>query len=45
MLSETAYVKLGWVLANTKNLEEAKALMLKNIAGEISERTSTEFLE
>ena len=45
ILSETAYVKLGWVLANTKKLEEAKSLMLKNIAGEISERTTAEFIE
>ena len=45
ILSETAYVKLGWALANAKNLEEAKTLMLRNIAGEISERTTTEFIE
>jgi glutamyl-tRNA(Gln) amidotransferase subunit D len=39
MLPETAYVKLMWVLAHSKNKEEAKELMLTNIAGEISERT------
>ncbi len=38
MLPETAYVKLGWVLAKTKDLGEAKQLMLKNIAGEMSTR-------
>ncbi|MEM4714005.1 MAG: Glu-tRNA(Gln) amidotransferase subunit GatD [Candidatus Nanoarchaeia archaeon] len=35
MLAETAYVKLGWVLAHTKNMTEVKSLMLKNLAGEI----------
>lgn len=38
MLPETAYVKLGWVLAHAKNPEEVKELMLTNVAGEISER-------
>ena len=38
MLPETAYVKLGWVLAKTKDPEKVKELMLTNIAGEISER-------
>jgi len=36
---ETALVKLMFVLGHTKNLEEVKELMLKNIANEISERT------
>jgi len=36
MLPETAYVKLGWVLGHTKNLKEARELMLTNIAGEIN---------
>jgi len=35
MLPEVAWIKLMWVLANEKNVEEA---MKKNIAGEISER-------
>ncbi len=39
MLSDTAYVKLGWVLAQTKDQEQVKELMLKNIAGEINPRT------
>jgi len=38
MLAETALVKLGWVLAKTKNREEIKKLMLTNIAGEFSDR-------
>jgi glutamyl-tRNA(Gln) amidotransferase subunit D len=38
MLAETALVKLGYVLAKTKNKEEIKKLMLTNIAGEISGR-------
>ncbi|MEM1569407.1 MAG: Glu-tRNA(Gln) amidotransferase subunit GatD [Candidatus Bathyarchaeia archaeon] len=40
MLAETAVVKLMWVLAQTDNLEEVKRLMLTNIAGEFSYRTS-----
>lgn len=39
MLPETAYVKLMWALANSKDLESAKVLMQKNIAGEYSDRT------
>ncbi len=38
MLPETAYVKLAWVLANTKSVEEAKGRMLEDIAGEVSNR-------
>ena len=38
MLPETAMVKAMWVLAQTRNLEEAKALMLENLAGEFSSR-------
>lgn len=45
MLPETAYVKLSWVLAQTKDLDEVKSLMLANIAGEYSNRESpNEFL-
>lgn len=40
MLSETALVKLMWVLARTSSMDEARSLMLTNIAGEISGRTS-----
>jgi glutamyl-tRNA(Gln) amidotransferase subunit D len=38
MLPETALVKAMWVLAQTSSLEEAKRLMLENLAGEIAER-------
>jgi len=38
-LPETAYVKLMWVLAQTKDQKKAKELMLTNVAGEISERS------
>lgn len=40
MLPETAVVKLMWVLAQTDKLEEVRRLMLTNIAGEFSPRTS-----
>lgn len=36
---ETAYVKLCWALAQTKDPKKVKDIMLKNIAGEISERS------
>jgi len=39
MLPETAYIKLGWVLGHTTKPEEIKELMIKNISGEITERT------
>ena len=39
MLVETAYVKLGYVLGQTKDLEKIKQLMLTNIAGEITTRS------
>jgi glutamyl-tRNA(Gln) amidotransferase subunit D len=39
MLPETALVKLMWVLGQTANVEEAKTLLTKNIAHEISPRT------
>jgi len=42
MPPETAYVKLMWALAHGKNKEEAKKIMLTNIAGEISERTRSD---
>lgn len=38
MLTETAYVKLGWVLASAKNSDEAKTMMLTNVAGEMNDR-------
>jgi len=42
MLPETAYVKLGWVLAHTTKPEEVRKKMLTNYAGEISKRTIPE---
>ncbi len=36
MLPETAYVKLGWVLGHTKDIDEVRKLMATNIAGELS---------
>jgi len=35
-------VKLMWVLGQTKDIEEAKKLLTKNIANEISPRTEFE---
>jgi len=39
MLPETALVKLMWCLANAKNEDEVKQLMLTNLVGEINPRT------
>jgi len=39
MLPETALVKLMWVLGQTRDIEEAKALLITNLAHEISPRT------
>lgn len=38
MLPEVAYVKLGWALGQTNVLDKVKEIMLKPIAGEITER-------
>lgn len=38
MLPEVAYIKLGWALGQTKNLDEVKKIMLTPVAGEITER-------
>ena len=38
MLPEVAYVKLGWALGQTNDLEKVKEIMLTSIAGEITER-------
>jgi glutamyl-tRNA(Gln) amidotransferase subunit D len=38
MLPEVAYVKLGWALGQTDDLEKVKEIMLTPIAGEITER-------
>ncbi|MCD6403244.1 MAG: Glu-tRNA(Gln) amidotransferase subunit GatD [Candidatus Aenigmarchaeota archaeon] len=36
MLTEVAYVKLGWVLGHTKSMKKVKGMMLTNYAGEIT---------
>lgn len=41
MLAETALVKLMWCLGQTEDIEEAKKLLLLNIAREISPRSIT----
>ena len=41
MLTETAYVKLGWVLGHTKDMEEIEKMMLTDYAGEITKRSET----
>ena len=38
MLPEVAYVKLGWALGQTDDLDKVKDIMLNPIAGEITER-------
>ena len=39
MLPETAYVKLSWILGSkTRNLDEVRALMTTNTAGEMNPR-------
>ena len=41
-LTETAYVKLGWILAKTKDMKKVGEMMLTSYKGEISERTLPE---
>jgi glutamyl-tRNA(Gln) amidotransferase subunit D len=38
MLPEVAYIKLGWALGQTDDLNEVREIMLKPICGEITER-------
>jgi glutamyl-tRNA(Gln) amidotransferase subunit D len=38
MLPEVAYIKLGWALGQTDDLEEVKKIMLTPICGDITER-------
>jgi glutamyl-tRNA(Gln) amidotransferase subunit D len=45
MLSETAFVKLAWLLGNYKDKKKVRMLMRENLVGEISERVGVEFLE
>jgi glutamyl-tRNA(Gln) amidotransferase subunit D len=42
LLSETALVKLMWILGQTKDVEDAKRLLKTSIAGELSPRTLVE---
>ena len=44
MTTETAFIKLAWLLSNYSK-EEAKTLISENLKGEISDRTSAEFLD
>ncbi|MBT4540687.1 Glu-tRNA(Gln) amidotransferase subunit GatD [Candidatus Woesearchaeota archaeon] len=44
MITETAYVKLAWLLGNYKK-DEAKKYIQKNLRGEITDRTGTDFLD
>jgi len=39
MLPETAFVKLMYVLGQTKKMEEIRKMMTENMVGEISKRT------
>lgn len=38
MLSEVAYIKLGWLLGHSRNIDEIKKLMVTNLVGEITDR-------
>ena len=38
MLPEVAYIKLGWTLGQTSNLEKVKEIMLTPLCGDITER-------
>jgi glutamyl-tRNA(Gln) amidotransferase subunit D len=38
MLPEVAYVKLGWALGQTHDLEDVKRVMLNPVNGEITDR-------
>jgi glutamyl-tRNA(Gln) amidotransferase subunit D len=42
MLTETAYVKLSWVLAQTKDLRDVRDMMLTNYVNEINPRHTAE---
>jgi len=44
MLPETAYVKLMWVLANTKNAEEAKETMKTKLSYEMDDRRTVDVI-
>jgi len=42
MLSETALVKLMWILGHTNKPEKVREMMLTNYAGEISRKSNVE---
>jgi len=42
MLPEVAYVKLGWVLGQAKDAQEAKEMMIKDYRGELCEQLTPE---
>ncbi len=42
MLTETAYIKLMWVLGKTKSMEKIREMMRTSYAGEITTRTETD---
>ena len=43
MTPETAYVKLSWVLGQSKDKKEVEELMNTNIAGEFNEKSSIKY--
>ncbi|MCX6815451.1 MAG: Glu-tRNA(Gln) amidotransferase subunit GatD [Candidatus Aenigmarchaeota archaeon] len=45
MTPETALVKMGWSLGHTKNSEDAKKILLTNVAGEILDRVDVQAYE
>jgi len=44
MITETAHVKLSWLLGNY-NVKEAKKLITTNLRGEITKRSGTDYLD
>ena len=44
MLPEVAFIKLAWLLSNYPKAQ-VKELISKNLAGEINEKLTKEFLE
>ena len=43
MLSETAFVKLGWVLGHRNWKEKVREKMLENFSGELNNRLEINF--
>ncbi|MCE4601359.1 MAG: Glu-tRNA(Gln) amidotransferase subunit GatD [Desulfurococcales archaeon] len=43
MIAETAYVKLSWILARTRDIDEVRSLMQTPLAHEIGERQALRF--